>query len=542
MNPFARKRFYPDRDQLLLLEICLLRDPEAARRAWKKWKERVDLDDLDPSSFRIMSLVYRRMVELGIDDPDAGRIKGLYRYHWTRNQLAWRGKDRILRTLGDMGIDTLLLKGAALSRTVYPEPATRGMHDLDILVPVSGAKPAMDLLRSEGWIAQHFAADQTIELFHGCSFVHPEFGELDLHWHAMRSGCRVDSDDALWAAVRPIVANGIPTKVLCPADLFLHACEHGMNPSHVSAMQWMVDATFIIRHSPAPFDWERLIDQARKFRLVIMVRRTLGYIRDHFEPSIPAEVIRRLNSTPTSPRDHFAYLLAGHIYEDEGRFYSLGLAGGYYLNLTEGRPFGERLRGFPLYYRLYIHEKRLWRVVFDEETRTFEKKFGDDVREFGFRAKRLLCFRSRPHGGLITHLPKDRLHRFYPVEREFGSPFRWSEIEAAIDLEIARQPQVFRLALKPFRDLTRLLEDDLVMRVNGHRVPPSSCRLEGTFLYFSVEADCLKESGLQRLSWTIRAWPAPGDPRQLGLPLSRLWTYPGKLVPRGAKLEPAPGA
>src|ERR1700761_491560 len=100
------KRFFPDRCQLPLMQACLLRDDDAARAAWKTWKARVDLDDLDPASFRIMSLAYRRMIDLGIDDPDAGRIKGIYRYHWTRNQIAWRGKGRVLRELAELGIPT----------------------------------------------------------------------------------------------------------------------------------------------------------------------------------------------------------------------------------------------------------------------------------------------------------------------------------------------------------------------------------------------------------------------------------------------------
>ena len=137
----SQRRFFPTPQQLLLLKFCLLTDPDQARRAWQAWRAQIDLDDLDPSCFRLMSLVYRRLVDLGIDDRDLARIKGLHRYHWTRNQLAWRGKDEVLRALEAQGTPTLLLKGAALSRTVYPEPTTRGMNDLDILVPVANAVP-----------------------------------------------------------------------------------------------------------------------------------------------------------------------------------------------------------------------------------------------------------------------------------------------------------------------------------------------------------------------------------------------------------------
>jgi hypothetical protein len=531
MNVLAGKRFFPDRFQLPLMEACLLRDPEAARRAWKKWKELVDLDDLDPSSFRIMSLAYRRMVDLGIDDPDAGRIKGLYRYHWTRNQIAWRGKDRIVRRLEEMGVDTLLLKGAALSRTVYAEPATRGMHDLDILVPVPAAVAAMELLKEEGWVAQHFDPVRTIGLFHGCSFLHPEFGELDLHWHVMRSFCSSARDAELWAAARPLTVDGIRTKVLCPADMLLHACEHGMHPSPASALQWMVDATFIIRNSPAPFDWARLVDQARKFRLVLMVRRTLEFIRRHFEPSIPREVIRELSGAPASPRDHLAYFLAGRAHDGRSLPHRVGVAAGHYLNLTEGTPLRERMRGFPLYFRLLSHEKREWPVFFREEWRTLKSKWREDRAELRFRAGRLLTLRSSPQGGLITRFRQDRFHSFYPVEKELGSPFRWSEPQGTIELVIPPQPHVLRFGLRPVRDLARLFEDGLVVRMNGFPIPASSCRWEDGFLCCAVAAEWLKPSGWQKLSWTIEPWPAPADPRQLGLPLSRLWFYREKLKP-----------
>jgi hypothetical protein len=530
-----KKRFLPDFKQLLLLEICLLRDPDAARNAWKTWKPSINFDELEPASFRVMSLVYRRMIELGIEDPDEGRIKGIYRYHWTRNQIAWRGKDKIVRKLGERGIDTLLLKGAALSRTVYPEPATRGMHDLDILVPLASAETAMALLTGEGWVAQQFKAiHATIERFHGCSFVHPEFRELDLHWHVMRSCCRTERDLELWAGARPLVIDGIQTKVLCPADMFLHACEHGTHPSPASTLQWMVDATFIIRNSPAPFDWARLMDQANKFRLVPMVRNTLEFIRSHFEPSIPQEVIHELSATPVALRDRAAYFLAGRPEEKQGRFHRALVGMGHYLNLTQGRSLGEKIRGFPLYHRMLIHEYRPWNIFLRDEARTLLNEWRDGYSETAFKVDRFFRQGVVPRGGLITRHRQDRLRNFYNVERELGSPFRWSDVDAAVELMLPCQPHVLCLGLRPFRDLTRLFDDGLIMYVNKHKVPSSAIHWREGFLICSIEAEWLNKNGWQKVSWSIRAWPAPSDPRSLGLPLSRLWTYPGKFEPSSA--------
>lgn len=529
MISLSRARFFPKAHQRYLLQACLLRNADEARAAWKKWKACVDLDDLDPASFRIMSLAYRRMIDLGIDDPDAGRMKGLYRYHWTRNQLAWRGKDRILRGLEALGIPTLLLKGAALSRTVYREPATRGMHDLDVLVPVKDAARAMDYLQGEGWVAQHFDAKRTIDLFHGCSFLHPDFGELDLHWHVMRSGCREERTAELWAASRQLKADGIPTRALCPADMLLHACEHGMHPSPASELQWLVDSATIIRSSGDDFDWGRLVDQARKFQLVLMVRRTLHFLRRHLDPGVQGEALAALDAERVTKLERVEYFLAGRPEGSRGLPHRLSVAACYHFRRTVGTRSGPRIIAeFPLYYRLLRHEKREWAVVFDEEWLAYKRKLRDDRAEWKFRLGRLMRLRSPARGGLITRLPAEQRRNFHPPEKELGSPFLWSEPAASIELKIPRRPTVLRFGFKPYRDLTRLFKDGLAMRVNGHPIPAERFQWRDGFLYAAVPVDSLRADGRQKLSWTIDPWPAAPDPRELGLPLSRLWHYRGR--------------
>jgi hypothetical protein len=382
---------------------------------------------------------------------------------------------------------------------------------------------------------QHFEAIRaTIDRFHGCSFVHPKLGELDLHWHVMRSYCRTERDAELWAAARPLTVDGIQTKVLCPADMFLHACEHGMHPAPAATLQWMIDATFIIRYSPAPFDWPRLVDQSKKFGLTLMVRKTLQYIRDHFEPSIPEQVIRELSAAPVAFRDRVAYFLAGRPEENQGLIHRVSVAILHYLNLTQGMPLMEKIRGFPLYYRMLAHEYRPLSVILHQEADTLLNKWSDDYSEIKFKLDRFCRQRVIPRGGLISRFPQERLRNFYGIEREMGSPFRWSMVDAAIELTMPPKPHVLCLGLRPFRHLPNLFDDGFVLYVNSHTVPRSAFHWQEGFLFCSIEAEWLNENSWQKVSWSIKPWPAPGEPRALGLPLSRLWTYPGKFVPSPA--------
>jgi len=304
-----RKRFLPNPTQELLLGVCLHRDPASAARCWKQWKAQVDLDDLDSASFHIMSLVYLRLRDAGIDDPDLGRIKGLHRYRWTQSQVGFRGKQALLKALSSEKVPTMLLRGAALAGTVYPEPTARGIHDTDILAPARSAPNAVQLLAAHGWLARDFDPVRTIESLPGCPLLHPDYGEVYLHWRIIRARCREEGDE--WQASAPFQFEDTPTRIPSAADQLLHACEHGVNPWSRAGLQWLADCVFLIRNSNPPLDWARLVEQSRRYQLSLHTRGALIYLRNHFENSIPREVIAELARSPVSLDGRIEYFLAG---------------------------------------------------------------------------------------------------------------------------------------------------------------------------------------------------------------------------------------
>jgi hypothetical protein len=355
----TRKRFWPDATQELILGTCLHHDRAAAIQSWKEWKARVDLDDLDRSSFQILSLVFRRLLELGIEDPDLRRIKGVHRYRWTQNHLASRGRRELLNALHGENIPAMLLRGAALGQTVYPEPATRGVHDMDVVVPVETAARAVGLLRASGWNAKYFDPTWTLECSDACELLHSDYGAANIRWRVMQSRCPTGREEELWRAARPFEYEQIPTRILCPADQFLHACEHGMHHSSVSGLQWLVDCAFIIRHSPPPFDWARLIDQSNKFQLSLPVRQAVGYLRKHFENSIPGEVIAAMERSPVTLDNRIEYFLAGRPdAKQQDLTHKLGAAACRYIKLKHGGRFRQFLRDFPRFLRLLAARAR----------------------------------------------------------------------------------------------------------------------------------------------------------------------------------------
>src|SRR5262245_53419620 len=110
---------WPAREQTLLLDAALL-PFDAAWSAWQAWKTAVDFENgLDRGSYRLLPLVYRNLSRPGLEDPLLGRLKGVYRLTWYKNQFLFRTLAEVLRRLDAAGVPALVLKGASLTTLYY---------------------------------------------------------------------------------------------------------------------------------------------------------------------------------------------------------------------------------------------------------------------------------------------------------------------------------------------------------------------------------------------------------------------------------------
>lgn len=303
MTPSRPSGCWPTPRERLLLEAALL-EGDAARLAWERWKSIDDLDELDAGAQRLLPLLYRRLVALGVDDPALPRLKGVYRRSWYHNQRLFH---RVGAALGDLeaaGVPTMVLKGAALSVLHYRDPGARPMEDADVLVPMERAAEAIAVLRESGWSPQSRQPERLIGVRHAEPLEDEEGLSIDLHWTALSQPSR---DEALWAASVPAQVGGAPTRALRPADQLLHVCLHGAawegaaraSAQAVSHVRWVADAVTVLRSEP-DLDWGRCLEQARTRRLTVALAEMLTYLRDGFVPSVPAAVIEALEATPTS--------------------------------------------------------------------------------------------------------------------------------------------------------------------------------------------------------------------------------------------------
>jgi len=287
-----RESWLPGPTQELLLHAALAETPEVAAREWSRWRREAELTDVDSASFQILPLAYRNLTRLGIDDADRRRLRGIYLLSWSTNQLLIQTGAAGLRMLADAGIDTIVLKGAALANDHYKDVGARSMLDFDILVPRDRAAEAMDVL-GETFTPNpaQIPPREWIPERHSVSFSGPEGRGIDLHWYSLWQSF---PEEDVWSSSRATEIGGMATRTLSPTDQLLHVLAHGAWWMEQGQLRWVADSVTVIRSGGEEIDWARFAARARKRRLGSILEAPLAYLRERFGIEIPAETLSEL--------------------------------------------------------------------------------------------------------------------------------------------------------------------------------------------------------------------------------------------------------
>jgi hypothetical protein len=242
---------WPNRNQELLLRAALL-PREPALKAWDEWKRSVNLDVIDYGSHRMVSQLYRNLQRLGIKDPLMDRLKGVYRYYLYKNEILMHRIGILLSAFAEAGIETMVLKGAALIQLYYRESGLRPMLDADVLVHARDAEQAMEVLLKSQWQPFRYGHPQMrIPIVHSTPFEDEAHRQVDLHWHLFWECFNASDDDDYWKQAVSIKIGGVQTLALGPTHQLLHTCWHGARWNEVPPIRWVADAMAILGASAA---------------------------------------------------------------------------------------------------------------------------------------------------------------------------------------------------------------------------------------------------------------------------------------------------
>ena len=306
----------PGPREALLLRAALFED-ERGRSAWRAWRAEADLDNIDQASFRLLPLVYRNLERLGEEDPWLGRLRGFYRRAWAENQILFRRLAVAIGQLGEQGIETIVLKGAALASPDYRDVGTRPMADVDLLVRGADFVPAVDVLCKAGWRLEPYAAAWKGGLAgtyrmnrNAVGLLGPDdtLPVLDLHHRLLHLYERhlVDFPEGrLFAESVPFELGGAATRRLGPEHSVLHTAFHGLQRQSVGTIRWIVDIDRIVRAAGTSMRWPLLIDEARRASILAPVREALELVARDYDTPVPSSVLRGLRRLPLAGVERF---------------------------------------------------------------------------------------------------------------------------------------------------------------------------------------------------------------------------------------------
>ena len=338
----------PSPRQQLLIRAAVL-EGAAAVDAWQQWKHGTDGHELDVGSERLLPLVHRNLLGLGVDEL---RLRDAYRATRSTNEQFFSAIRPVLQRMRGAGVRTMLLKGAALTVSVYRDRGVRTMHDIDVLVPRADAATAVQVMVDSGWTTDLPLPplDKPHLPRHGQHFRDPSGVAVDLHWHLFLDSARAAEADAeMWQACVPVTLEEGRTAVPAAADLLFHVCVHGLRWSNTSPIRWVTDALAILGHPGLAIDWRRFLHQGERRRLVVPLREAVSYLCDTFDAPVPKNVRDQLLLFQAPRLEEIEYDLFLRGTPALGTSQMALFHGLRYARLSDGMGFVRRLTGFPHY-------------------------------------------------------------------------------------------------------------------------------------------------------------------------------------------------
>ena len=275
----------------------------------------------------LLSLIYDRLRELdGVHGPAPhpsarvppavmARLKAAFYTNVVRTGRLAEQLEAVVAALQRDGVTPIVLKGGALGRTVYPNPALRPMADLDLLVRPEQMPAARAPLTALGFRLPASARMLPFQQSFGGGLdwqreSHDGSTLLDLQHHIIgvdfvRSAFPVDVE-ALWERARPLSVGHTQTLQLSPEDTLIHLCLHpALHDGFAGPLIGTVDMDRVIRTagSDAPSAsafWTRVVERTVRFRVRTAVAYGLLAARRLLATPVPDDVLSALR--PSRPR------------------------------------------------------------------------------------------------------------------------------------------------------------------------------------------------------------------------------------------------
>ena len=298
-----------------LLQLCARIDPHPVqqKRLVKACADFIAWDDLaqQAEAHGMAPLLLRHFSAAAIDLPDnfLRRLRLLVLRHRQTNTLLTKTLGKVVSLLEAEGFRVLVLKGAALCHTLYPEPGLRPMRDIDLLLPWDDALAAHALLQQHGFYDP--AVFTPVDHLHLAALYQEVDGIrvcLELH-RSLFPDCppcpaRMDFAELYDKAV-PFTADGVSAFTLADEEMLWHLYQHGFHaplPYNPFKLISAADIIGLVETRLDTIDWDRIRSTYLHLFAALpafhhltpwskVVQERLGFYKEHTPSGVGASFI-----------------------------------------------------------------------------------------------------------------------------------------------------------------------------------------------------------------------------------------------------------
>ncbi|MFB2970851.1 nucleotidyltransferase family protein [Aerosakkonema sp. BLCC-F183] len=358
MNSKNERKFeWVTSEQELLLRAALKQGKDATD-AWQQWKTTVDIEDLDPESYRLLPLLYRNLSVHGVEDSEMVRLKGVYRRRWYENQLLVSKLTALLHSFQDAGIETIILKDVALLLHYYQDDGLRAIDTLDICVRWADGDAALALLNKLGWKLKEKVPDKILSKLSVISFVDDSGKILNLYRHIYWYPWQENTNFGAGTSATQI--KDLSTYVLNPTYQLLQLCHQGTIWNLVPPIRLVADGMTIINSFADSIDWDVLVADAEKYRFILALKKMIAILSELLLVPIPHEIIEKVGDLKPSAFELMEYQVSAG--EPLPVIKTFIIRYSQYLKSVQSSGLKFKIMGFPRYLQDVWGLDNLWSV------------------------------------------------------------------------------------------------------------------------------------------------------------------------------------
>ena len=223
------------------------------------------------------------------------------------NAVLFKELERILAAFAEAEIPVIVLKGAVLAQTLYPDPGLRPMGDLDFLIKEEIINQGLEILYPFGYkeykpeIAP--GINQLLGYEIGLSGGPNNKVITELHWNLVAGGVDWRSPPIEWFWEQTSSFGNFPkAQTFTPEAHLLYAAahsvlQHGMMQAR---LLWLFELHLMISQWRERLDWDELIKIAKMIEWTPILRAVFEITQNYFDTDIPVKVIHKLADDPHS--------------------------------------------------------------------------------------------------------------------------------------------------------------------------------------------------------------------------------------------------